>query len=110
MILARLDMIPDLPNKQREKFLNLLEEVSKVNLEPVEADDDSPGNDDYDDPEHIVTKVAKKIPLGFDDDSPGEPNPVGNDDPGDSERSKIHKENQLRSLDDVEDSGDRICH
>ena len=79
LILARLDMIPDLPNKQREKFLKFVGRSLKGEPEPVEADDDSPGNDDYDDPEHIVAKVAKNIPLGFGNDSPGKSDSVGED-------------------------------
>ena len=71
LILARLDMIPDLPNKQREKFLKFVGRSLKGEPEPVDDDDDSP-----DDP---VAKYAKKVTIKLDNDSPGKPDSVGED-------------------------------
>ena len=82
LVMARLEMIPNLPVEQRNELLNRLykkhypaesHEFIQVDDDSPDSDeDDSPVNDDDDKQNDILAKVAKNIDLFPDDKKPSQ--------------------------------------
>ena len=99
LILERLNMIPDLPVKQRNQFLKKIGYELKGEPDPADDEDDSPDNDEDSPPVDVVAKHAKNIPLGFDDDKQSSNDASSSDLDADLLYQTIFEQDKLRSLD-----------